>query len=74
MIYKRILKFLYPTTYIHRSRNQDLEDDYSKYESLMLQKRPFKLVMKYNRKIDRHYSRMEYKYSSEIDINDEITL
>lgn len=39
----------------------------------MLQKRPFKLVMKYNRKVDKHYSRIEFKYGAEVDIHDDTT-
>jgi hypothetical protein len=42
------------------------EEDYSTYENNMLRKRPFKLFLKYGRKIDRHYSRIEYKFASEV--------
>lgn len=40
----------------------------------MLQKRPFQLVLKYQRKVDRHYSRLEYRYMSERMIEDETSL
>lgn len=40
----------------------------------MLQKRPFKLVIKYDRRVDRHYSRLEYKYASELEVSDNTTI
>jgi ubiquitin carboxyl-terminal hydrolase 4/11 len=66
-IYRRVLAFLFPTAYSKKG-------DFQAYEELMLQKRPFSLVLKYNRKVDRHYSRLEYRYSSEKPISDETTL
>lgn len=40
----------------------------------MLQKRPFQLVLRFQRKVDRHYSRLEYRYMSERMVEDETTL
>jgi hypothetical protein len=60
-IYKRVLQFLYPTTFLKRSST-----DYESYEALMLQKRPFRLFLRHQRKVDRHYSRIEHRYSAEV--------
>lgn len=68
-IYKRVLRFLFPTAYIKRPAT-----DYAAYEALMLQKRPFKLFLKHDRKVDRHYSRLEYRFGAELEITDDTTL
>ena len=40
----------------------------------MLQKRPFKLVLRHQRKVERHYSRIEYRYSSEVEVLDDTSI
>lgn len=63
-IYVRMLKFLYGKAYIY---NEDSNDPtpYTEYEKLMLEKRPFKIFLKYNKKIERTYHRLSYIYEDE---------
>ena len=43
---------------------------YEEYENLMLQTRPFNLVLRYGKKLDRFYNRLEHKFEEETPIND----
>ena len=47
---------------------------YDEYETAMLNNRPFQLVLRYGKKLDRFYSRLEYKFEEETPIADKDTL
>lgn len=66
---QRILQLLYRSAYTRRNST-----DYPAFEAMMLQKRPFQLVLRYQRKVDKHYSRLEYRYTSERIVEDETAL
>lgn len=53
-IYIKLLKFIYPTAFARKAKCPD----YASFEALMLEKRPFKLVLRSGRKIDKGYSRL----------------
>lgn len=44
------------------------------FTAQMLEKRPFELFIKYGRKIERYYQSVEYKFSSEIQLKDDMNL
>ncbi len=37
----------------------------------MLEKRPFKIILKYGRKLERTYHRLEYTYEEEQEVSDD---
>lgn len=60
-IYKKILKFLFPTAYkVKKSFFGKATEDLAGYLKIMLSNRPFKLFLKYKRKIEKTYMRVEY--------------
>lgn len=60
-IYKKILKFLFPTAYkVKKSFFGGAKEDLTSYIKQMLSSRPFKLFLKYKRKIEKTYMRVEY--------------
>ena len=75
-IYKRILRFLYNEAYDNSSKRTTFfgGKSFEDYENVMLENRPFQLVLRYGRKIERYYHRLEYKYESERVIKDDMTL
>lgn len=44
------------------------------YEQTMLKERPFALVLKYKKTIERFYHRVELKFEKEVEINDDTNI
>lgn len=62
-IYKRMLRFLFNEAY-NDNKNKKMfgGKSYEEYEAQMLSSRPFQLCLRYGKKLDRFYSRLEYKF------------
>ena len=62
-IYKRLLKFLFNEGYNdNKYKKMFGGKSFEDYESLMLSSRPFQLYLRYGKKLDRFYTRLEYKF------------
>ena len=74
-IYKRMLKFLYGEAYNdNKSKKMFGGKSYEEYESAMLSSRPFQVYLRYGKKLDRFYTRLEYKFEEEVVIADKDVL
>lgn len=74
-IYKRMLRFLYNEAYNdNKSKKMFGGKTYDEYESAMLTTRPFQLYLRYGKKLDRFYNRLEYKFEEETPIEDKDVL
>lgn len=60
-IYRRVLQFLYGRAYVSDEDGKD-KKNYIDFEVEMLEKRPFKVFLKYARKLERTYHRLEYTF------------
>ncbi|MCB0370988.1 MAG: hypothetical protein KDD45_16595 [Bdellovibrionales bacterium] len=62
-IYKRMLRFLFNEAY-NENKNKKMfgGKTYEEYEAAMLAARPFQLFLRYGKKLDRFYNRLEYKF------------
>lgn len=75
-LFIRFLQYLYPDIYdgsVNRpvlKKSQSYED----YEKHMLKERPFTLVLKHGRKIERFYHRVDVKFEKEVEINDDTNI
>lgn len=74
-IYKRMLKFLFNEAY-NENKNKKMfgGKSYEEYETQMLNSRPFQIYLRYGKKLDRFYSRLQYKFEEETPIGDKDTL
>ena len=65
-IYKRMLRFLYSEAYNdNKSKKMFGGKSYDDYENQMLAARPFQVHIRYGKKLDRFYNRLEYKFEEE---------
>jgi uncharacterized UBP type Zn finger protein len=70
-----MLRFLYNEAYNdNKSKKMFGGKTYDEYESAMLTTRPFQLVLRYGKKLDRFYNRLEFKYEEETPIEDKDVL
>lgn len=69
---RRILQYLYSDVY-DKSKNRSMISgkSYEEYEQKMLKDRPFKVVLKYKKTIERFYHRVELKFKEEEEIKDD---
>lgn len=74
-IYKRMLKFLFNEAYNdNKSKKMFGGKSYEEYEAAMLTSRPFQIYLRYGKKLDRFYSRLEYKFEEETPVGDKDVL
>jgi hypothetical protein len=59
-----MLKYLYAEAYNDSKNRSKLfgGKSYEDYEGIMLSKRPFDLYLRYGKKLDRFYNRLEFKF------------
>ena len=74
-IYKRLLKFLFNEAYNdNKNKKYFGGKSYEDYEANMLKERPFQLALRFGKKLDRFYTRLEYKFEEEKPIGDKDVL
>lgn len=74
-IYKRMLRFLYSEAFNdNKSKKMFGGKSYEEYENMMLTARPFQLHLRYGKRLDRFYNRLEYKFEEETPFGDKDTL
>lgn len=74
-IYKKMLRFLFNEAYNDNKHKKMFGGkSYEEYESTMLSTRPFQIYLRYGKKLDRFYTRLEYKFEEEMAVDDKDTL
>ena len=62
-IYKRILRFLFNEAYNeNKAKKMFGGKSFEEYETAMLTSRPFQIFLRYGKKLDRFYNRLEFKF------------
>ena len=69
-ITKRILEYLYYDVWDYSQKRSKNGKSYEEYLADMMKNRPFTIVLKHKKVIERFYHRVELKYTKEVEIED----
>ena len=66
-----MLRFLFNEAYTENKHKKMFGGkSFEEYEAAMLQTRPFQLYLRHGRKLDRFYTKLEYKFEEETPFGD----